>query len=137
MDTEGLFAPATHDDVRAQYAAVGPAAQEAVREVARELDLGQEAYRERVDADLVLTAREAIYASLLEVHVGTREEFDEWCADREREVTELGSEHVSGVAWHDAPWADAVVAATFENEPEAAVGTLRRQAFGRLYREVV
>jgi len=137
MDTDGLFAPATEDDVHRQYAAVGPAAQEAVREVAKGLDLGAEAYDEQVDADLVLSAREAIYASLLEVHVGTRDEFEEWCADRDREVTELGSEHVSGVAWHDAPWAGTVVAATFENEPEAAVGTLRRQAFGRLYREVV
>ncbi len=137
MDTHGLFAPATADAAREQYEAVGPAAQEVVREVAKGLDLAPETYRERVDEDVVLTAREAIYASLLEVHVGTREAYEDWLDGRDLEVTEVGSENVSQVAWHAAPFADALVAATFEAEPEAAIGTLRRQAFGRLYREVV
>jgi hypothetical protein len=49
-------------------------------------------------------------------------------------VTELGSPNVDRVAWHAAPFADEAVATTFQNEREAAVGTLRRQAFSRLYR---
>jgi hypothetical protein len=137
METEGLFAPATAAEAREQYEAVGRAAQEVVREVAKGLDLPPEEYRERVDEDVVLTAREAIYASLLEVHVGSREAYEDWLDGRDREVTEVGSDNVSRVAWHEAPVADQVVAATFESEPEAAVATLRRQAFGRVYREVV
>ena len=137
MDTEGLFAPATAEAAREQYDAAGPAAQVVVREVAKGLDLDPAAYEARVDADLVLTAREAIFASMLEVHVGTRAEFDDWLADRDRAVTEVGSEHVDGMVWHDAPLVDRVVAATFAEEREAALGTLRRQAFARIYREVV
>ena len=136
METEGLFAPATAAEARDQYAAAGTAAETVVRELARSIPAADaEAVRE--DADLRLTAREAIFASLLEVHVGTREAFEDAMADRDREAAVLGSEHVSGVAWHDAPAADRVLAATFESEPDAAVATLRRQAFARLYREVV
>ncbi|WP_233516936.1 DUF5809 family protein, partial [Haloferax sp. Atlit-6N] len=50
------------------------------------------------------------------------------------EVITLGSDDVDRVAWHAAPFAETVVAATFQNEREAAVGTLRKQAFSRLYR---
>lgn len=133
METHGLLAPESEATVRDRYAAVEPAAETATSEVAKALGVDLE----RVDDDVVLAAREAVFASLLAVSVGTREEYEDWLADRDREVTELGSEHVSGVAWHEARFADAVIAATFESEPEAAVGTLRRQAFARLYREVV
>ena len=51
------------------------------------------------------------------------------------EVHVAGSENVDHVAWHAPAFADAAVAATFQNEESAAVGTLRRQAFGRLYRD--
>lgn len=134
METEGLFAPATVAAAREQYAAVGTAAEVVVRELVRALQLSEDV---REDGDLQLTAQEAIYASLLEVRVGTRAEFEEWREGIDREVEELGSEHVSGVAWHDAPAADRVLAATYESEPGAAVDALRRQAFAKLYREVV
>lgn len=134
METRGLFAPASVEAARERYEAVGPAAAVGASEVGKALDVD----RERVDEAVVATAHEAIFASLLEVHVGTRDAYEDWLAQRDGlEVTELGSENVSGVAWHEAPFADAVVAATFESEPDAAVATLRRQAFGRLYREVV
>jgi len=134
METEGSFAPADAAAVREQYAAAETAAEAVLREFARAVP---EAADRRNDADLHLTASEAIYASLLEVHVGTREEFESYLADCDRPVEEVGSEHVDNVAWHDAPAADRIVAATFASEPEAAVGTLRRQAFAKLYREVV
>ena len=51
------------------------------------------------------------------------------------EVTVAGRENVDRVAWHAAPFADRAVAATFAEEERAAVETLRRQAFGRLYRD--
>jgi hypothetical protein len=42
---------------------------------------------------------------------------------------------VERVVWHVPPFADAAVAATFQDERDAAVATLRRQAFGRCYRD--
>ena len=138
MHTEGLFSPATADEARERFAAVGPTAQTTVREVARAMDFGRAEYDERVTSDVVETAREAIFASLLSVTVGTDEEFEAWCADHpeyDREV--IGSENVEHVVWHAAPSVETVVAATFQDREDAAVGTLRRQAFGSVYRDVV
>lgn len=133
MDTVGLFAPEDTAAVRDRYAAVETAAAVAATEVANALDVDPD----RVDDDIELVAQESIFASLLAVHVGTRAEFEEWVAGTDRETTLLGSEHVSRVAWHDAPVAGVVIGATFESEQAAAIGTLRRQAFARVYREVV
>lgn len=139
METEGLLAPAATAEVREQYDAVGTAAQVAAREVAKAIGLDADEYQERVDEDVVLTAREAIFASLLSIHRGTREEFDAWVDDLSDDpaVSVRGSDHVSGVVWHHAPVVDRVVAATFEDEPAAAAHALRRQAFATIYREVV
>ncbi|WP_430503740.1 DUF5809 family protein [Haloparvum sp. PAK95] len=136
MERRGVFAPTTIEEAREQYDTAGPAAQVVVRETAKAMELPPEEYDERVDGDVIETARDAIFASLLAVHVGDREEFDEWLAAEDVDdeaLTLLGSEHVENVVWHDARFADAVVAATFQNEPEAAVATLRRNAFGRVY----
>ena len=136
MDTVGEFEPETEDEARRRYEAVGPAAQTAVREVARAMDFDREEYEERVTRDVVATARDAIFASLLAVTVGTAEEYDAWREAFDGEVVEVGSEHVDNVVWHAPPFADRAVAATFQHERDAAVATLRRQAFGRLYREL-
>ncbi|WP_336001645.1 DUF5809 family protein [Halorientalis halophila] len=138
MHTEGVFSPATADEARERYAAVGPAAQTSVREVAKAMDFDGEEYDERVTGAVVETAREAIFASLLSVTVGTDAEFEAWCDDHpdyEREV--IGNENVDRVVWHAVPFAETVVAATFQEREDAAVGTLRRQAFGSVYRDVV
>lgn len=138
MRTEGVFAPETAAEARERFAAVGPTAQTAVREVAKAMDFDRDEYDRRVTGEVVATAREAIFASLLEVTVGSREEFDEWCDDRpDYDVETIGSENVDRVVWHAAPFAETVVAATFHEERRAAVDTLRRQAFGRIYRDVV
>lgn len=138
MDIEGTIAPATADAARERYEAFGPTAQVVVKEVAKAMEMDAEEYRDRVTSDVVETARDALFASLLEVHVGTRAEFDEWTADHdEYAVHEAGSEHVDNVVWHAAPATETVVAATFQDEREAAVGTLRRQAFGRVYQDLV
>ena len=81
------------------------------------------------------TAHEALFASTLAVRVGTRKEYQTWRAETDHEVQEVGSEHVDNVVWHAPPFATEAVAATFQDERRAAVETLRRQAFGRLYRE--
>lgn len=137
MDTEGLFAPESAETARQQYAAVGTAARAVVREFARSAPIAADVDDVREDEDLVHTAHEAIFASLLAVTLGTREEFEDWLEARDREVERLGSDHVDRIAWHDAPFAGQVLAATYDSEPAAAAATLRRQAFARLYREVV
>lgn len=133
METRGEFTPESIEDARELAERIGPAAQLVVRETAQSMGFDRDEYRERVTADVVETARDALFASLLRVFVGTRSEFDEWLLDRELEVVEIGSEQVDHVVWH--AFDGTVVAATFQNEPDAAVSTLRRQAFGRCYKD--
>jgi len=135
METEGVFDPETLDAAREAYESVGPAAQTAVRETATAMEFDREEYTDRVTSEVVETARDAIFASLLVVRVADRDAFETWRADADVDVTVLGSPDVSRVVWHVAPFADAAIAATFEAERDAAVATLRRQAFGRLYRD--
>jgi len=137
MHTEGTFAPETLEAARDRYESLGPTAQVVVREVARAMGFDRDEYRDRVTEDVVLTARDALFAATLAVSVGTREEFEAWREGYDGEVHLVGSENVDYVAWHAPPFADEAAAATFQNEEEAAVGTLRRQAFGRLYREAL
>ena len=136
MNTHGFLAPESESDARDRYEAVGPAAQTVVKETAKAMAFDADEYDERVTGEVVETARDALFASLLEVRTGTREEYDEWLADRDREVIEQGNENVERVAWHDA-LGETVVAATYQSEERAAVATLRRQAFGRVYRELL
>jgi hypothetical protein len=137
MDTEGLFSPASVAEAREWYETAGASAQEVVKETARAMAFDAEEYDERVTGAVIETARDALFASLLEVHVGTREEYDTWRRDTEYAVEEIGSEHVDNVVWHAPGFGDEAVAATYQDERQAAVSTLRRQAFGRIYREVV
>ena len=138
MDTEGTVAPTTAAEARERYEAFGSTAQVVVKEVAKAMEMDRAEYRDRVTSDVVETARDALFASTLEVYVGTRAAFDQWVDEHDDyEVRKTGSEHVDNVVWHVAPAADTVVAATYQDEREAAVGTLRRQAFGRVYRDLV
>ncbi|RZH69625.1 DUF5809 family protein [Natrinema altunense] len=136
MHTVGTFTFESVDDARTQYESVGPAAQTVVREVAKAMEFDREEYDERVTGGVVETARDALFANLLEVRVGSREEFDDWRETYDGAVTTVGHEDVDRVVWHAGPDGEAV-AATFQNEEDAAVATLRRQAFGRLYRDLV
>lgn len=137
MHSEGLFAPTTEETAREQYDSLGLAAQTVVREIAKAMAFDGDEYRERVTSGVVMTARDALFASLLEVTVGTREEFDEWCAGRNEEIELAGSENVDHVVWHPVPFAGMIVAATFQDKEAAAIGTLRRQAFGRHYQDAL
>ena len=137
-ETRGLLAPETEAEVRQQFEAVGPPAQTVTREVARAMEFPKEEYQERVTGEVVETARDALFASLLQVGVGDREEFEAAKRDHpDAEVVENGSENVDGVAWHYVPFADVLVATTFQDEPDAAVATLRRIAFGKFYRDAL
>lgn len=137
MRTEGVFAPESEAAAREAFESVGPAAQVVVRETAKAMQFDREEYRDRVTDEVVQTARDALFASMLEVHVGDREAWESWRAEHpDYEAHEAGHPDVEKVVWHVAPFARTAVAATFQNEPEAAVGTLRRQAFGRCYRDL-
>lgn len=139
MHTDGFLSPETPEAVRAHYESLGPATQTVVKETAKAMDFDREEYGERVTTDVVGTVREALFASLLVVHTGTRDEFDEWTSAQTggSSVHLEGSEQVDNVAWHDVPFAETVIGATYQNEPDAAAGTLRRIAFGRFYRDVL
>jgi len=137
METEGQFSPATVAAARDRYESLGSTAQVVVKEVAKAMGLSADEYDERVTGEVVETARDALFAESLAVTVGSREEFEDWRADTDHAVETLGSEAVDNVVWHAPAFADEAVAATYQSEREAAVGTLRRQAFGRIYSEVV
>lgn len=131
-ESHGWFAPESDAEARELWETMGPTAQVVTREVAKAMGFDREEYRERVTGDVVETARDALFASLLEVHDGSREAFEEWREGFSGEVEVMGSENVDRVVWH--AFDGRAIAATYQNEPEAARGTLRRQAFGELYR---
>jgi hypothetical protein len=135
MHTEGTLSPSSWDEAEARYDSLGSVAQTVVREVAKAMEFDREEYDQRVTSDVVETARQALFAEQLAVTVGTAETFAEWREGFDGEVRVAGSDNVDRVAWHAAGFADRAVAATFQNEPEAAVATLRRMAFNRIYRE--
>lgn len=140
MKTVGYVLPETEAEAADIHAELGPAAREVVREVAVSMGFERDEYAERVTGDVVATGRDAIFGSLLVVTTGTREEFAAW---RERppyegyEVMLEGSDAVDHVAWHASPMAGVLIAATYQDEREAAVATLRRIAWGRLYQDVL
>ena len=136
-DATGWIDPDTEDEAREAYEALEPTAGTVVRETARAMQFDQSEYETRVTPEVIETVRDALFASLLAVTVDSREAFEDWRDDYDGDVLEIGSENVDRVVWHAPGFADEAVAATFQNEPEAAIGTLRRQAFGRLYREVL
>jgi hypothetical protein len=138
METEGLFAPETPSEARERYEAVGPAARVVVREATRAMEFDAAEYDARVTGSVIETARDALFASLLKIHVGTSDEFEEWCTDHPAyTVQRTGSDNVQHVVWHQAPVTETAVAATFQEERHAAIGTLRRQAWGTVYRELL
>ena len=137
METEGLLEPETTERVRERYDGLAPAADEMVRVATRAMAFDTEEYDERVTDEVRAAAQQALFASLLAVQVGTRAEYERWRESHEGELVEIGSDDATSVVWHDPPWTGDAVAATFQNERGAAVATLRKQAFGHLYSEVV
>ncbi len=135
MQTEGTLAPDTWTAARGRFDALGQTARTVVREVAKAMEFDREEYDERVTSDVVETARQALFAEQLAVRVADDAAFEEWREDAGVAVRVVGHEDAERVAWHVAPAAGRAVAATFQSEPEAAVATVRRMAFNRIYRE--
>jgi len=137
VETEGYLAPETVAAARDRYAETVPTAKTATREAAKAMEFDRAEYERRVTNDVVAAVRDAVFASSLRVEVADRDSFEAWRAETDAEVVLVGNESAPRVVWHAPEFADRAVAATFAEEREAAVGTLRRQAFGRLYREVL
>jgi len=137
MDTEGVLSPSTPEEARETYEQLAPAAGTVVRETAKAMSFDREEFDDRVTGDVIATAHDALFASLLAVRVGSFDEFERWREDADHEVALAGSEHVDRVVWHAPPFADVAVAATFAEERSAALATLRRQAYGRLYADLL
>ncbi len=134
-ERRGQFVPESWADAEDRYEALGATAQSVVRETARAMSFDRAEYDDRVTADVVETARQTLFAETLAVRVADREAFDTWRETYADGVRIAGSDAVDHVAWHVSPAAGSAVAATFQNEADAAVGTVRRMAFNRLYRD--
>lgn len=132
VDVTGHLAPADPEAARTAYEELAEPAKVVSTEVAKAMAV--EDLRERLSVDVVATARDALFASILEVRVGDRGAYEAWRGDFDGDVIEAGSDNVDSVAWH--AFDGTAVAATFQDERDAAVATLRRQAFNRLYREL-
>jgi hypothetical protein len=137
MEHEGSFLPESTTAIHAEYDRLESTAKGIVRDVVKAMDFGGDEYDRRVTEDVIETAQDALFASQLQVMIGTREEYEQWREATDHEVIETGSEHVDKVVWHGPPATETAVAATFQDEPTAAVETLRRQAYGRLYRPLL
>lgn len=137
METEGTVSPETATEARVHYDSLESTAKEVVREVAKAMAFDGDEYDQRVTDDVIETTQDTLFASRLAVTIGTREEFEQWQAEADHDVIEVGSEHVDNIVWHAPPATETAVAATFQDKQEAAVETLRRQAFGRLYRDLL
>lgn len=138
MEERGFLAPETRADVQDAFESLGPAAQTVTKEIAKSMGMDRDEYGERVTGDVVATARDAMFAELLHVYAGTMEEYDAWRDDHPGfEEDRHGSDDVENAAWHPVLPTDTVVVATYQNEPDAAIGTLRRIAFGGQYRDLI
>jgi hypothetical protein len=135
MHREGTLAPETWPAASERFEACGSTAQTVVREVAKAMAFDREEYGERVTTDVVETTRQALFAESLAVRVDDAEGFAAWREETPHDLRVVGHDEAGRVAWHTAPAAGQAVAATFHSEPEAAVATVRRMAFNRIYRE--
>lgn len=135
LDTDGLYTPETVVAAETAYESLGSTAQIVVKETTKAMEFAPDEYDRRVTSEVIETARDALFASLLAVTHGSTDQFESWCADHaDYTVQQLGSTEVESVVWHPIPFAETVVAATYEREPAAAAATVRRRAFGEWYR---
>jgi len=135
MEREGVYEPETIEQAHDAYDESGPVAQIIVKEATKAMEFDNSEYNERVTGEVIETARDALFASLLVVYHGPREAFEAWCEDHQYSVDFAGSDDVEAVAWHPVAIDETAVAASYQEEPAAAAATVRRRAFGRFYRE--
>lgn len=137
IDTEGVYEFESVEAAREAYEAAGPAAQVVIKEATKTMAFDTAEYDDRVTGEVIETARDALFASLLKVYHGSREEFEDWCERHQYSVDLAGSPNVDSIVWHPVAVQETVVAASYQAEPTAAAATVRRRAFGRHYRPAV
>lgn len=138
METRGHFAPRTVTAASEQYEDLTLAAKTVTKEIAEAGTDTREGYQALVDESVIETAQQALFASLLEVHVGSVEEYEAWLTEHESlDASLAGTDTVPRRAWHPVWPRDHVAAVSFQNSPEAATATVRRQAFGKHYRALL
>lgn len=139
METVGYVLPETEAEVREIFDELEPAAHEVVGAIARRLPDAWDP-EHGVPEDAYRTGHEALFGSLLVVTTAAMEDFESWSTDgpyADYTVDIEGSEHVDHVAWHAAPATEKIIATTYQDERSAAVATLRRIAWGRVYRPLL
>jgi hypothetical protein len=138
MDTRGELTPTTAAAAREAYAGLALPAETVTKAVADAGTDSTEAYQSFLDDDVLETAQESLFAASLAVQVGTADEYEAWLADHaDLEPSMTGHEDVSGRAWHPVWPREVVAAVSFADSPDAAVATVRRQAFGKFYRSMI
>jgi hypothetical protein len=132
MHTRGTFAPETRADALETYEEVGPVAQVVVREATKAMEFDADEYDERVTPEVIRTARDAVFAELLAVHVGDEAEFDAWLADSEfdaDDVVRIGSDNVEIFT---SPDDDTVVLTDSSDRAEVSVDLDDHVTYGNL-----
>lgn len=132
MEQVGIINPDTPADARSMYQNLAQPADVIVKEVSRALAIDPQEYDSKVGEDVIHTAQDALFASLLTVSVGTIDEYHQWQESFDGDITEIGSPNVDNVVWH--VFDETAIAATFQDQRDAAIATLQRQAYGELYR---
>lgn len=136
METIGYLEPECDEDVQKIYASLGVPAQELVHEIAVAMEFDRDEYTDRVDSAVVRRARDAVFGVLLRISSASMDRFQSIRADPMYEsytVVLEGSDNVPNVAWHVCPVEETIVAATYQDHRDAAIATLRRIAWNRIY----
>ena len=140
METVGYLAPETPEAVEEAYADCEPIARELTREIVLATGIDSASYHDMMTTEVIEAAQAVYFSSVLRIHTGSREEFSEWIASSpytEEAVHREGSPNVDQIAWHVSRATDQIVAATYHQQREAALSSLRRIVWGRLYAEMV
>ena len=136
MEWNGVVEPSDEVAAKELYRDLDEAVLTVISELNRSIE-SDTLNREEFDQEVYTTAKNALFGSLLRVATGRVDEFERWVDEQDDNITvqQIGGEHVDHVTWHR--FENDVVAATYQHEPAAARGTLRRYAFNRLYRPVL
>ncbi|MFW5965497.1 MAG: DUF5809 family protein [Halodesulfurarchaeum sp.] len=138
METHGEWSPETELAVRERYGSLARPAETVTKSIAKTATDTDLAYGSLTAGEVIEAAQQALFAALLEVTVSTTEEFLDWLATAGNPRVELaGPETVDRRAFHHVHPQGVVTAVSFQDKPDAAIATVRRQAFGRHYRPLL
>lgn len=140
MRTAGNLEPATAEEIHDIYDALAVPAKEIVHDITVALDFDRAEYNTRVDQRVITRARDALFGTLLRIQTDSRDSFESMLENQpyaSYECIQEGSPNVDHIAWHVSPATETIVAASYQDHPEAAVATLRRIAWNELYTDIL